>query len=515
MTEETRPENDLGSTRENPVAEGTPGAAPATPTETARRGWHAAERQRPSLAAYLVVGLFALAVGIGGTLLTLRYVSERPAPDTAPPAATATSGQHGGHGGAGPSEATAAGNDAAPGQSKSVYISPARQQLIGVRTAAVEHRALDTTVRTVGTLAYDETRVTQIHTKIAGWVERVFVDYVGKTVRRGQPLLTIYSPDLVATQNEYLLALKAQQQLGDSAFPETRTGAESLLTATRARLRLWDVTDAQIGELERTGRARRTLTLYSPFNGVVLERNAFAGQYITPETNTFKIADLSTIWVLGQLFEYETRLVKVGEEAEIEFPYGQSTRRLKGRITFIYPEIDPQTRRIKVRVEFPNPGLEFKPESFVTVLIKSSGGHQLAVPQEAVIDTGSEQYALLALPDGYFEPRPIKVGPPVNQFYPVLDGLQSGDRVVTSAQFLVDSETNLQAAMQSMVGHGHAAGGAGDHEGMQMPEQAAPAQQPARGSDGMETPGQPGAMPSRKAGSQDASQAPDHSGHQQ
>ena len=360
-------------------------------------------------------------------------------------------------------------SSAAAANSKRVYISPSRQQLIGVRTAEVAHQALDTTIRTVGVLAYDETRVAEIHTKIAGWAESVSVDFVGKQVRKGQPLLTIYSPDLVATQREYLLALKADRQLSASAIPETREGARSLLAATRERLRLWDVTDAQVAELTRTAEPRKYLTVYAPTSGVILERNAFPGQYITPEVATFKIANLSNVWVIGQIFEYELGLIKMGQVVQIEFPYGQSTKQLTGKITFIYPEIDPTTRRAKVRIEFRNPGLEFKPESFVTVLIKSSGGHQLAIPQEAVIDTGTEQYALLALPDGYFEPRPIKVGPAVNQFYPVLDGLQPGDRVVTSAQFLIDSETNLQSAIQSMGGHGHATGGASGKEGIPEP----------------------------------------------
>lgn len=415
-------------------------------------GWHI------SPATVVVIAVLALAAGVGGTLLAVRV-----------PAATApaTPAAH--------DDATHATEPAKPAgaSAKAVYVSPARQQLIGVRTAPVEHRALDTTIRTVGTIAYDETRVAEIHTKVNGWVERVFVDFVGKPVRRGQPLFSIYSPDLVATQNEYLLALKAQRQLGESAFPETRANAASLLTSARARLQLWDISEAQIEELERTGEARRTLTLYSPFNGVVLERNAFAGQYITPETSTFRISDLSTIWVLGQMFEYETRLAKIGQEADVEFPYAQSLRRLKGKITFIYPEIDPQTRRVKVRIEFPNPGLELKPETFVTVLVRVSGGHQLAISKEAVIDTGDKRYALLSLPDGYFEPREIEIGEPFDQYYPVLGGLETGDRVVTSAQFLIDSETNLQAAMQSMAGHGHgssgATGGGKDMKGMDMP----------------------------------------------
>ena len=440
--------------------------SPRTPMQAAREGWQNEGTRRLTWMGTVALVVISLAIGAAGMWALGRRTAVAPAT----PAASAGEDPHAAHQAS--SEPPAAADDAAG--SKRVYISPDRQQLIGVRTAEVTHQSLDTTIRTVGVIAYDETRVAEIHTKIAGWVERVSVDFVGKQVRRGQPLFTIYSPDLVATQREYLLALRADRQLSTSSIEETRAGARSLLAATRERLRLWDVSDAQVEALTKSGEPRRTLTVYSPFTGVVLERNAFPGQYITPEMATFKIADLSTLWVIGQVFEYELGMLKLGQPAEIEFPYGQTTRKLSGRITFIYPEIDPQTRRAKVRIEFRNPGLEFKPESFVTVLVKSSSGHQLAIPQEAVIDTGAEQYALLALADGYFEPRPITVGPPVNQFYPVLDGLQHGDRVVTSAQFLIDSETNLQAAMQSMVGHGHATGGGGEPAG-QPPATQTPA----------------------------------------
>ena len=438
--------------------------SPVTPAQTARAQWQHAGNQRPRWGRTAALVVVSLALGAAGMWIAVGR-GKTPAPQGAPAPQNEQAAPQAA------SDAQPVAADAAG--SKRVYISAARQQLIGVRTAEVTHQALDTTIRTVGVIAYDETRVAEIHTKIAGWAERVSVDFVGKQVRRGQPLFTIYSPDLVATQREYLLALKADRQLSTSPIEETREGARSLLAATRERLRLWDVTDAQVEDLTRTGQPRRTLTVYSPFTGIVLERNAFPGQYITPEMATFKVADLSTLWVIGQAFEYELGMLKLGQPAEIEFPYGPTTRRVSGRITFIYPDIDPQTRRAKVRVEFPNPGLEFKPGSFVTVVLKASGGHQLAIPQEAVIDTGAEQYALLALPDGYFEPRPIKVGPPVNQFYPVLDGLQPGDRVVTSAQFLIDSETNLQSAMQSMAGHGHATTGKSPPEGPGAP--AAPA----------------------------------------
>ena len=409
----------------------------ATPSARAERPGE--PRRVGSLAAVAAV---SLVIGSGATWLALRSPVQ-PVVETSPEGAAAT--EHADMPGMDTS-----GGDTAPKEA-GVYIEPARQQLIGVRTATVTRRRLDTTIRTVGTLAYDETRVTEVHPKITGWVEQVFVDYVGKRVSRGQPLFTIYSPELVSTQKEYLLAIKAQQQMGQSRFPETRAGAESLVAAARERLALWDISEKQIQELERTGQPRRTLTLYSPFSGVVLERNTFAGQYISPETSTFKIADLSTIWVLGQIFEYETRLVKLGQEAEIQFPYEQTTRSLKGKITFIYPEVDPQTRRVKVRIEFRNAGFEFKPESYVTVLIRVEGSEQLALPKEAVIDNGAKRYAIVARPNGYFEPREIEVGQPVDDFFPLVSGLAEGDPVVTSAQFLIDSETNLQAAMQAMA----------------------------------------------------------------
>jgi RND family efflux transporter MFP subunit len=415
-----------------------PEPAPRAPQAAVKATWP----------GYAIVAVIALLAGAGGMLAGVRFLGGRvitssPAAATGAQAATTRPNSVPGM------DVSAAGGNQTV-EVNAVYISPARQQLIGVRTAPVTHQVLDTTIRTVGTLAYDETRVTQIHTKIAGWVDTLYVDYVGKLVKRGQPLFTIYSPDLVSTQKEYLLALKARSQLGASQFEETRNGADSLVAAARDRLKLWDISDDQIAELERTGEPRKTLTLYSPFGGIVLERNAFAGQYISPEMSTFKIADLSTIWVLGQVFEYELRNIRIGQDAQIQFPYGQSTRTLNGRVTFIYPEIDPETRRAKVRIEFSNPGLEFKPQTYVTVTLKSTGGHQLAIPKEAVIDTGTKQYAILARPNGYFEPREIKIGPPVDEYYPVVSGLETGDSVVTSAQFLVDSETNLQAAMGAM-----------------------------------------------------------------
>ncbi len=421
------------------MANANPTDQPTTPPDVSRQPPGAVPPRRRVL-PFVIVGVLSLTLGAVAMRVAPRFAWTHLAPAAGTPPPMPSTGD--------PLSGAPA---TEPPSEKAVYISPARQQLIGVRTAEAAPQALDTTIRATAVLAYDETRVTEVHTKIAGWIEHASIDFVGKPVSRGQALFTVYSPDLVATQKEYLLALKAQAQLGRSSFAETRDGAVSLLAATRERLRLWDVTDAQVADLEKTGEPKKTVTLYSPFDGVVLERNAFPGQYVTPDMRMFKIADLSTIWVIGQIFEYEVPFIKLGQEAEIQFPYGQSGKPVTGRITFIAPEVDVMTRRVKVRIELRNPGVAFKPESYVTVLIHAGTGAQLAVPKEAVIDNGDKQYVILALADGYFEPREIKTGAPGDAFAPVLTGLSRGDRVVTSAQFLIDSETNLQAAMQSMA----------------------------------------------------------------
>jgi RND family efflux transporter MFP subunit len=346
------------------------------------------------------------------------------------------------------------GMGATPGMaapSGAVYISPARQQLIGVRTAEVKRQSVGETTRTVGTLAYDETRITEIHPKVTGWVNKVYADYVGKSVRRGQPLFDVYSQTVVATENELIVALRAQRQLSPNVQAYDRSSTDLQVSATRSRLLQWDVPAATIDEIERTGTTQKYLTFVSPFDGIVLERNVYSGRYINPDQATYKIADLSTIWALGEIFEYEAPQVHVGQTVQVEFPYGQSSRAIEGKISFIAPNVDPQTRRVKIRAEVPNPRLELKAETFITIVIRGHASEMLLVSKEAIIDTGSRRYAFLALPDGYFEPRTVDVGTAVGDYYPVNGGLAAGDRVVTSAQFLVDSESNLKAAMQNMA----------------------------------------------------------------
>lgn len=416
-----------------PVVERT--STPDTPPPAAPDVWWRA--------GYLVIGVLALAAGIGGTLALQHWRMTH----GAQPEPTSHEGM------VMPEESTAA----AP--AGAVFIPAARQQLIGVRTTEATHQTVERSIRTVGTLAVDETRQAQVHTKVAGWAEQVSVDFVGKQVRRGQPLFTIYSPELVATQKEYLLALRARREFAGSQFAETRDSSERLVASARERLRLWDISDAQIARLEETGEVQRTLTITSPVSGVMTEREIYPGQYVTPDLMAFKIADLSSVWAIGEVFEYELPFVKLGQAVTVEFPYGQSSAPRTGRVSFIYPDVDPQTRRGRIRVDFPNPGLTFKPGTFVTLVVNAPAETALTVPREAVIDTGTKRYVILAKEGGFFEPREVTVGAPAGNNYPVTSGLAHGDRVVTSAQFLIDSETNLRAAMNAMAGHGHAMGG--------------------------------------------------------
>ncbi len=438
---------------------------------------------------YAAVAAISLSLGVGGTYLVFgrRQAAPQPASGASQPAG----GEHAGMPGM---EGVKEGEK----KEKSVFISPERQQLIGVRTAPIGTQELAATIRTVGTLAYDETRLTQVHTRISGWVDRVYVDYVGRAVRKDEPLFTIYSPDLLSTENEYLLAMRAKAEMGESAIPATRAATDRLLTAAKQRLELWGIPAEHIAELEKTGKATRTLMLHAPFDGVVLERSAFPGQYLTPEMTAFKVADLSRIWALGSIFEYELSLIRLGQEAEIQFPYGQSTQTLKGKVTYIAPEIDPQTRRVKIRVELPNPGSRLKPETYVTIVLSTGGGRVLAIPKEAVIDTGAKRYAILAHEDGTFEPRDIQVGQPGDEYYPLLGGLKEGDRIAVSAQFLIDSETNLQAAMQAMAGMPGMDMGQG--KGSEKPSSPAPKGAPA--------------MPGMDMGSDKKGEKPGHEGHQ-
>lgn len=336
-----------------------------------------------------------------------------------------------------------------------VYISPKKQQLIGIQLTEVTLGPISSTIRAVGRLAYDETRISRIQTKIEGWIEEVVVNYTGILVKKGQTLATVYSPELFTTQRELIIARKSRDALQGSAFPEIASGAASLYESTLQRLKLWDITDAQIKEIERKGSPSRAIAIHSPINGFVITRNAYPGQRITPETELYTVADLSSIWVLADVYEYEVNMVKLGQDAVMTLPYNPG-KTLKGKVNYIYPELDKTTRTLKVRLQFPNPDFQLKPDMYANVEIRVDHGSHISVPDEAILDSGTDQVVFIALDDGHFEPRRIEVGARVGNRSIVLGGLKAGDKVVSSGNFLVDSESQLKAALKGIAGGGHA-----------------------------------------------------------
>ena len=330
-----------------------------------------------------------------------------------------------------------------------VKIAPDKQQLIGVRTATVEREPLMRTVRTTGQLTADETRIEHVHVKINGYIDKVYVDYVGQLVKKGQPLFTVYSPDLVATQEEYLIAKRGDKALGKSDFKEVSQGAQSLLDSARQRLKLWDISDEQIRKLDQSGEVTRTMTFYSPVSGFVMDRKAFPQTAITPDMDLYQITDLSRIWVNADIYEYEVPFVKIGQTADMNLSY-YAGKAYTGKITYIYPTVDPVSRTVKVRIEFPNPKFELKPQMFANVELKINYGTQILVPQEAVMDSGDKQYVFIVHDGAMFEPRTIQMGAKLDGKVVVLSGLKPGDTIVTSGNFLVDSESRLKSAMGGM-----------------------------------------------------------------
>lgn len=330
-----------------------------------------------------------------------------------------------------------------------VMISSTKQQLIGVRTDVVTKESLNRAIRTVAQVQVDETKIARIHVKIPGWVDEIYVDFIGKLVRKGQPLFSFYSPDLVATQQEYLIARRAQKDLSTAPFAEVSKGSETLLQAARERLRLWDISDEQIRKLDETGQVSRTMTMYSPADGFVMKREVYEKMYLTPETELYELADLSTVWVNAEIYEFEVPYVKVGQPASMTLSYFPG-KTYKGRVLYIYPTVDPTTRTVKVRLEFPNPGFDLKPDMFAEAQLNISYGTQVSVPQAAVLDSGTEQIVFVALGDGYFEPRKVQLGPRLDDRIVVLSGLKPGEKIVSSGNFLIDSESRLKNAMGGM-----------------------------------------------------------------
>lgn len=329
---------------------------------------------------------------------------------------------------------------AAPDTSKvsgyaDVKLTSDRQQLIGVQTGVTEMRSLGKSVRTVGRVAVDETRLYKISTKFDGYIEKLYVNVTGQEIRKGQPLFSIYSPDLLSTQQEYLLAMRAAKQ------------SPSLLAAARQRLLLWDITPAEIRQLERTGSARKSVTIYSPTNGYVLNKIAVEGARVTPGEPLFEIANLDHVWIQADVYESELQFIRLGATATTTLSYVPG-RTWKGRVTFIAPTVDPMTRTVKVRSEFDNADGALKPDMFGDVVIEQPAREVVVVPESAVLQTGTRSVVFVVKPGGTFEPREVSVGIKTDQFYEVRSGLTAGQKVVTQANFLIDSESRLKAALK-------------------------------------------------------------------
>lgn len=333
-----------------------------------------------------------------------------------------------------------------------IMVDPVKQQLIGLRIAEATYRPMEKTIRTVGRVEFDERKVKQINTKIDGWIEHLYVDFTGQLVKKGDPLFTIYSPELVSTQEEYLLALQAKKQIGSSPFSRVAAAGNSLLEAARRRLLLWDITQEQIDELERSEKPTKTLTLVSPIDGFVIDKMALEGMRVEPSMVLYKIADLSTVWVYADIYEYELPLVKVGQQATVHLAYypGQTFR---GQVIYIYPYLDSKTRTAKVRFDFPNTGaLRLKPGMFADVELKVSMGRRLAVPHEAILDSGTRQIVFVEKGEGHFEAKEVTLGLRVDDQHEILSGLSPGTRIVVSANFFLDSESKLRESMGAMAG---------------------------------------------------------------
>jgi membrane fusion protein, copper/silver efflux system len=420
----------------------------------------------PISKSFLLVGaaLFVLGTATGG-FLVLRYrANERPAnthgnapapPGQPGPIATPANAAKSDMAGMSESKNAAENDQTATSNQNmppgTVNLNPARQQMIGVRYTEVRRADMKRTLRTVGLVQMDEEKIARVHVKVPGWIETMYLDYVGKLIKKGQPLFTLYSPDLVSTEQEYLIALKGQAYLSKAPYADVSAGADSLLRATRDRLKLWDVSDAQVRTLEETGKAERTMTLYSPINGFVMSRTAYEQSYVTPETDLYDIADLSTIWVYVDIYEYEAPFVHIGQPASMQLSYFPG-KTYSGRVAYVYPTLDPKTRTIKVRLAFPNSNYALKPDMYADVQLTIDYGAQIVVPSEAVLNSGTRQVVFVSRPGGYFEPREIKVGDQFDGQYAVLAGLTPGEKIVASGNFLIDSESQLGSAMQGMAG---------------------------------------------------------------
>ncbi len=401
------------------------------------------------LLVFIVLAAFAFAPGLRDTQIGVRIrFWEKPAP----PAPAVSPGQM----------AREMEQSQTENPSGAIIIDQDMAEALGLQTAVVTTQDLNQPVRTTGRVTPDERRITTVHTKVDGWIEEAFGNFEGQQINRGQKLFTIYSPDLVASQQEYLIALEARSDFQKSEFDVVQRSGSTLVESARRRLQLWDVTPQQIAEIERTGKIFRALPFYAPASGVVIERKAFPGMRVMTDTELYKLADLSTIWVEADVFENDLMNLHVGLTGEVTLPNNET---YGGRVTYINPFIEPSTRTAKVRLEFANRGLRLRPGMFVNVSLRTSMPPQIVVPRDSVIDTGTRQIVLVDNGNGKFTLREIKTGQPTTDYYTVMEGLAVGEKVARNIQFLIDSETQLKQAVDKMTGGQTPATNTGGHAG--------------------------------------------------
>lgn len=339
----------------------------------------------------------------------------------------------------------------AGGEPGMVKIDPTTIQNIGVTTETAVRRDLAKEIRASAGIELNETSVKIINTKIMGWVEKLYVDYTGQPVKKGQPLLTIYSPDLVSTQEEFLQAIKFLRSLPKSASPDAVRGAEELVESSRRRLAYWDISSSEIADIEAQGTPRKTMTIYAPASGVVIEKTVIEGQNIQPGTELYKIADLSTVWAMANVYQEDLAFVKTGQAARITVP-SLAGQEFVGTVQFVSPVLDETTKTAAVRIAvFNTPDFALKPQMFATVILQTTFAKQaLSISQQAVLHTGKRDVVIISLGNGYFRAQNITLGMATDGYVQVLNGLTEGQTIVTSSQFLIDSESNLKEAVGQM-----------------------------------------------------------------
>lgn len=383
--------------------------------------------------------LLAVAIGYGAA----RWMGSPPPNETQ--AAPAASG-HAGH-----EPATAANTEPAPEPGGAVELSDAEQKSIGVETVEVRRRKLESALATVGRVEEAETRLTTISARVGGRIDKLFLDFTGQDVRRGQPVALIYSPEVASAGEEYRLALESAQRLGAQARPEALAQANDLVAVSRRRLELWGLSAQQIQEIAKADHPPVQVVTSSTVSGTVMERKATEGQYVREGDVLYSLTDLSAVWVKAEVYEADLPQVRVGQPVEITAE--GLPAKLRGRVDFIEPALNPQTRTVAVRIQVANPEMRLRPAMFVNVRLGGGATKEaLAVPRSAVLDTGTRKVVYVARGGGVFEPRQVEVGAAAEEFYPVRSGLQEGERVVTHGSFLIDSQTRLSGGMAGMFG---------------------------------------------------------------